>query len=200
MTFTLPDLDYDHSALEPHFDKQTMKIHHGKHHQGYINKLNEALSKHPDLQTKTLEELLTSLDSLPQDIKAPVTNTAGGHFNHSLFWKVLSPNGEGEPAGELANEITNTFGSFAKFKEEFTQKATSLFGSGWTWLVRDNKKLAIVNTSNQDCPLSNNQAPLLCLDLWEHSYYLKYQNLRPEYIAAFWQLVNWSKVLELYVE
>jgi superoxide dismutase, Fe-Mn family len=198
MSFTLPKLNHSLDALEPHIDKETMEIHHGKHHQGYINKLNETIEANSELQGKSLEELLTNLDSLPAKASKAIRNTAGGHFNHSLFWEILSPNGGGEPKGKLAEEITKTFGTFQNFKEEFNLKASSLFGSGWTWLVKDKGKLVITTTPNQDSPVSNGQVPLLALDLWEHAYYLKYQNRRPDYIYAFWQIVDWDKIEKRY--
>lgn len=195
MSFTLPKLNYSFSALEPHIDKETMEIHHGKHHQGYVDKLNKAVEGTSEAQGKTLEELLTNLDSLPGEMVKTIRNTAGGHFNHSIFWEMLSPDGGGEPKGKLAEDISSSFGSFTKFQEEFTLKASSLFGSGWTWLVKDKNGLSVINTFNQDSPISNGQIPILALDLWEHAYYLKYQNRRAEYIDAFWKIVNWNQVL-----
>lgn len=194
MSFTLPKLNYSFSALEPHIDKETMEIHHGKHHQGYVDKLNKAVESTLEAQGKTLEELLVNLDSLPDKMVKTIRNTAGGHLNHSLFWDMLSPDGGGEPKNEFAKDISSSFGSFTKFQEEFTLKASSLFGSGWTWLVKDNNGLSVVNTFNQDSPISNGQIPILALDLWEHAYYLKYQNRRADYIAAFWQVVDWNRI------
>lgn len=198
MKFTLPDLPYAFDALEPYIDARTMEIHHGKHHQGYVDKLNAALEGHPDLQDESLDQLLTSLDSLPADIRTAVQNNGGGHSNHSLFWTVMAPNAGGEPGAELKKEIDSTFESFANFKEEFSKAAATRFGSGWAWLVLDTGKLKVTSTANQDSPLSQNQTPLLGLDVWEHAYYLKYQNKRPEYIQAWWNLINWSQVEDYY--
>jgi len=198
--FTLPELPYAYDALEPTFDKETMNIHHTKHHNAYVTNLNAALEGHSDLQDKSLEELISDLDSLPEDIRTAVRNNGGGHANHSLFWKVLSPNGGGEPTGELADKITETFGSFDKFKEEFEAAAATRFGSGWAWLVLDNGELKVTSTPNQDSPIMEGQVPLLGLDVWEHAYYLKYQNRRPEYASAFWNIVNWEEVAKNYEE
>lgn len=195
MAYTLPDLPYDFAALEPHIDARTMEIHHGKHHATYVAKLNAALEKHPALAQKPVEELLKSLDSLPAEIRAAVRNHGGGHFNHSLFWKVLSPGGIGKPSGALAAAIDRGFNGFAGFQEQFSGAAANLFGSGWAWLVADaSRNLSIVATPNQDSPISRGLVPVLGLDVWEHAYYLKYQNRRPDYIAAFWNVVNWNQV------
>lgn len=199
MPHKLPDLPYAHDALEPHIDAQTMEIHHGKHHQAYVNNLNAALEKHPELQSKSVEELISDLNSVPESIRTAVRNNGGGHANHSLFWQILSPNGGGEPQGELAQAINDAFGSFENFKEQFSAAAAGRFGSGWAWLVLNKEsKLAVTSTPNQDSPIMDGETPLLGLDVWEHAYYLKYQNRRPEYIAAFWNVVNWDKVAELY--
>lgn len=193
MTHTLPALPYAYTALEPHFDAQTMEIHHTKHHQTYIDKLNAALEKHPELQTKTVEELVADLDLVPEDIRTAVRNHGGGHLNHSMFWESLSANG-GEPTGELEKTLTQAFGSIEEFKAKFTEKATLQFGSGWAWLVKDGDTLAVVSTPNQDNPVTDGKTPILGLDVWEHAYYLKYQNRRAEFIKAFWNVVNWSEV------
>lgn len=199
MAHTLPELPYAHNALEPHIDAQTMEIHHGKHHQAYVNNLNAALEKAPELQGKSIEELIADLDSVPEAIRTAVRNNGGGHANHSLFWEILSPNGGGAPTGEIAEAIDKTFGSFDKFKEEFAAAAATRFGSGWAWLVvKKSGELAVYSTPNQDSPIMEGDTPLLGIDVWEHAYYLKYQNRRPDYIAAFWNVVNWDKVNELY--
>ncbi len=190
----LPPLPYDFGALEPSIDAQTMQIHHEKHHQAYVNNLNAALDKHPELHTKTLEQLLRQLNIVPEDIRTAVRNNAGGHHNHSLFWTTMAPNGGGEPSGALADAIKRTFGDFSKFKETLSGAATSRFGSGWAWLVVANGKLDVYSTANQDSPLMDGDTPLLGLDVWEHAYYLKYQNRRPDYIAAWWNVVNWPEV------
>jgi len=190
----LPPLPYDFAALEPHIDTQTMQIHHGKHHQAYINNLNAALDKHPELYQKALEDLLRGTNSVPEDIRTAVRNNAGGHHNHSLFWTVMSPKGGGEPSGPLADAITQTFGSFVKFKEQLSTAAATRFGSGWAWLAVVGSKLEVISTPNQDSPLMDGKVPILGLDVWEHAYYLKYQNRRPDYIAAWWNVVNWPEV------
>ena len=193
--FTLAPLPYAYDALEPHLDARTMEIHHAKHHQAYITNLNKALEGHPDLQKKSVEELLRGLPSVPEAIRTAVRNNAGGDANHTLFWSVMKPNGGGEPTGPLAEGIAKKFGGFAKFKEQFTEAAMKRFGSGWAWLVKDKTgELAVVSTANQDSPLSDGQMPLLGLDVWEHAYYLKYQNRRVEYVAAWWNVVNWDAV------
>lgn len=191
----LPALPYDYAALEPHFDEATMKLHHTKHHQTYVDKLNAALEKYPDLAQLSVEDLLKQFAQVPEEIKTPVKNHGGGHANHSLFWTVLAPQAGGEPTGELAEAIKQSFGNFKTFQEQLTQAATNHFGSGWAWLVtKDGSKLEILARPNQDSPLMDGYTPLLGLDVWEHAYYLKYQNRRPEYIAAFWNLVNWPEV------
>ncbi|QHS22772.1 superoxide dismutase [Virgibacillus sp. MSP4-1] len=196
--FELPELPYAYDALEPHIDKETMNIHHTKHHNTYVTKLNAALEGHADLQDKSLEDLLGNLDAVPEDIRTAVRNNGGGHANHSLFWTVLSPNGGGEPKGEVAEKINAKFGSYDKFKEEFKAAATGRFGSGWAWLVVNNGDVEITSTPNQDTPLMEGKTPILGLDVWEHAYYLKYQNKRPDYIAAFWNVVNWDEVEKRY--
>lgn len=199
MAHELPKLPYDVNALEPHIDAKTMEIHHGKHHQGYVNKLNAALEKHPNLQSKTVEELLKDLDSVPEDIRTAVRNNGGGHANHSLFWPCMSPNGGGEPDGELADAIKSKFGSFNDFKEQFSSEAAGRFGSGWAWLCVDSGgNLVLLSTPNQDSPLSQGLKPILGLDVWEHAYYLKYQNRRPDYINEWWNVVNWDQVAKNY--
>lgn len=195
MYITLPDLPYDFNALEPHIDALTMEIHHDKHHGGYVNKLNAALEKAPALQGKSIEDILLSLEDAPEEVRTAICNNGGGHYNHSLFWKILSPTGGGKPSGTLLSMIENSFDSFEGFKERFTNIATTLFGSGWTWLVvDDSQKLTISTSPNQDNPAMCGQIPILGIDLWEHAYYLKYQNRRPEYIAAFWNVIKWDQV------
>ena len=196
MAHTLPPLPYAPDALEPSIDAQTMQIHHGKHHQAYINNLNAALEAHPDLQAKSVEDLIKDLNALPEAIRTAVRNNGGGHANHSLFWTLMAPNAGGAPTGKAADAITGAFGSFDTFKEQFAKAATTRFGSGWAWLVSSSGKLAIESTANQDSPIMEGKKPILGLDVWEHAYYLKYQNRRPDYIAAFWNVVNWAKVNE----
>ncbi|HLR08019.1 MAG TPA: superoxide dismutase [Bacillota bacterium] len=199
-SFELPELPYAYDALEPHIDKETMNIHHTKHHNTYVTKLNDAIEGHADLESKSLEDLVSNLEAVPEDIRTAVRNNGGGHANHSLFWKVMSPNGGGEPKGELADKINSTFGSFEKFKEEFETAAKGRFGSGWAWLVVNNGELEVMSTPNQDSPLMEGKTPILGLDVWEHAYYLKYQNRRPDYISAFWNVVNWDEVEKNYNE
>ena len=196
MAYSLPPLPYPTDALEPHIDKQTMEIHHGKHHQAYINNLNAALEAHPDLQAKSVEDLIKDLNALPEAIRTAVRNNGGGHANHSLFWTLMAPNAGGAPTGKAADAINGAFGSFDAFKEQFAKAATTRFGSGWAWLVSSSGKLAIESTANQDSPIMEGKKPILGLDVWEHAYYLKYQNRRPDYIGAFWNVVNWAKVTE----
>lgn len=200
MKYELPKLPYAYDALEPYIDAKTMEIHYTKHHQTYVNKLNEALDKHPEIADKPLDELLANLDAVPEDIRTAVRNHGGGHANHSFFWTVMGPQGAGvgkEPEGKIADEIVAAFGDVAKFKEEFAKAAAGVFGSGWAWLVIGaDGKLAITSTPNQDSPITKHQKPLLGLDVWEHAYYLKYQNKRPDYIDAWWNVVNWSAVNE----
>ena len=198
MAYTLPELPYAYDALEPHFDAQTMEIHHTKHHQAYITKVNAALEGHDDLAAKSIEDLMAGLGSVPADIQGAVRNNGGGHANHKLFWTILGPNGGGEPGGKLGEAITSTFGSFDAFKEQFSNAGATRFGSGWAWLSVDGGALKVESTPNQDTPLSEGRTPILGLDVWEHAYYLKYQNRRPDYIAAFWNLVNWDEVASRY--
>lgn len=194
MTHELPDLPYDYDALEPHIDTQTMKIHHTKHHAGYVKKLNAALEDYDDLKGKSIEELLAGLGAIPADIRTAVRNNGGGHANHTLFWTIMSPEGGGEPSGPLAEAINEKFGSFEKFKEEFSNAAASRFGSGWAWLCVTDGDLCVCSTPNQDTPLSDGKTPILGLDVWEHAYYLHYMNKRPDYIDAWWNVVNWDQV------
>ncbi len=194
MAYTLPPLPYATNALEPHIDAKTMEIHHTKHHQAYINNVNTALEAHPALAAKTVEALVSDLASVPESIRTAVRNNGGGHANHSLFWTVIGPGGGGEPTGELAAAITSAFGTFAAFKEQFTKAAQTRFGSGWAWLSVDKGKLVVESTGNQDSPLSEGRTPILGLDVWEHAYYLNYQNRRPDYITAFYNVINWAEV------
>ncbi|MFD2704261.1 superoxide dismutase [Salibacterium lacus] len=196
----LPELPYAFDALEPHIDEETMKIHHGKHHNTYVTKLNGALEGHDDLADKDVNELISDLNALPDSIRTAVRNNGGGHSNHTLFWQILSPNGGGEPEGELADAIKNKWGSFEAFQEEFKNTALGRFGSGWAWLVVNNGELEVQNTLNQDSPIMEGKTPILGIDVWEHAYYLKYQNRRPEYVDAFWNLVNWDEVAKRYKE
>ncbi|NCU18744.1 superoxide dismutase SodA [Pallidibacillus pasinlerensis] len=197
MAFELPKLPYEYDALEPHFDKETMNIHHTKHHNTYVTNLNNAVEG-TEFANKSVEELIANLDAIPENIRTAVRNNGGGHANHSLFWEILSPNGGGEPTGELAEAINAKFGSFEAFKEEFTKAATTRFGSGWAWLVVNNGELEVTSTPNQDSPIMEGKTPILGLDVWEHAYYLKYQNRRPDYIGAFWNVVNWDEVAKRY--
>ena len=194
MAFELPALPYDYNALEPHIDEQTMRIHHDKHHAAYVSKVNDALAKHPDVQASDIDQVVTNLSSVPDDIRTAVRNNGGGHANHGLFWQVMKPNGGGAPTGAVADAITSTFGSFETFKEKFAAAAAGQFGSGWAWLVESGGALAIVSTPNQDSPLTDGKTPILGLDVWEHAYYLKYQNRRPDYVSAWWNVVNWDEV------
>lgn len=199
MAYKLPELPYAYDALEPHIDKETMTIHHTKHHNTYVTNLNKAIEGSA-LAEKSVDELVADINAVPEDIRTAVRNNGGGHANHSLFWTLLSPNGGGEPTGELAEEIKSVFGSFDAFKEKFAAAAAGRFGSGWAWLVVNNGKLEITSTPNQDSPLSEGKTPILGLDVWEHAYYLNYQNRRPDYISAFWNVVNWDEVARLYSE
>jgi Fe-Mn family superoxide dismutase len=199
MAFTLPSLPYAYADLEPHIDAKTMEIHHTKHHQTYVDKLNAAI-KGTEWESMDIEEILAQLDQVPADKKKAIQNHGGGHANHSLFWTVIGPNGGGKPAGDLASAIDTAFGSFEKFVEAFESAATNQFGSGWAWLVVDGGKLAVMSTANQDSPISHKKMPILGLDVWEHAYYLKYQNKRPDYIKAFWQVINWKEVEHRYGE
>ena len=199
MAHELPPLPYAHNALEPHIDERTMQIHHGKHHNAYVTNLNKALEGHPDLQQKSIEDLLRNLDAVPESIRTAVRNNGGGHANHTLFWEVMGPNAGGAPTGELAAAIDKAFGSFENFKKEFSNAAMTRFGSGWAWLIVDkNGNLAVTSTPNQDSPLMEGNTPILGLDVWEHAYYLKYQNLRADYVAAWWNVVNWDEVAKRY--
>ena len=196
MSHNLPELPYAYNALEPYFDAQTMEIHHTKHHQTYVDKLNAALEEHANLQSKSVEDLLRDLNAVPESIRTAVRNHGGGHFNHSFFWPMLRK--ETRYSGEVADAINSTFGSFDTFKEQFSNSAALLFGSGWAWLVWSNNELQVVTTANQDNPLSQGKTPILGIDVWEHAYYLKYQNRRPEYISAFFNVINWDKVNEYF--
>ena len=194
MTFTLPDLKFEFNALEPYIDQETMKIHHDKHHATYVKKLNDAIAG-TDLENKDINDILKDIRSVPEDKRQVVINNGGGHANHTLFWEIMSPN-KTELSGELAEAINKKFGSFDEFKKIFSDAATTRFGSGWAWLILVNGELAVTSTPNQDSPLMNNQTPILGLDVWEHAYYLKYQNKRPDYIEAFFNVINWDKVTE----
>ncbi len=197
--FSLPDLPYNYNALEPFIDEETMKIHHDKHHQTYVDNLNKVLEGHNDLLKMDVKELLQKLDQVPEEIRTKVKNNAGGHANHSFFWKVMSPK-KTEPKGKLLDAINSSFGSLESFQEKFTNAGLGRFGSGWAWLLVNNGKLEIIDTANQDTPLSEGKKAILCLDVWEHAYYLKYQNRRADYIKAWWNVVNWSKVEEYFLK
>ena len=194
MAHTLPSLPYASDALEPHVDKQTMEIHHGKHHAAYVNNLNAALEKHPALQSRSVDDLLGGMSGVPEDIRTAVRNNGGGHVNHTMFWQIMGPNAGGAPTGAIADAITSTFGGFDKFKEEFKKAAIGRFGSGWVWLVGQGGRLSIESSANQDSPLMDGKKPIFGLDVWEHAYYLKYQNRRPDYVDAWWHVVNWSEI------
>lgn len=195
MSHELPKLTYAYDALEPHIDAKTMEIHHSKHHQAYVNKLNDALDKHPELKAKSIEDLLKDLNAIPEDIRTAVRNNGGGHANHTLFWTVMGPNSGGAPTGALGDDINSTFGSLEKLQEQFSAAGAGRFGSGWAWLIVDGGgKLAVTSTPNQDNPVSDGHTPILGLDVWEHAYYLNYQNRRPDYIKAWWNVVNWDQV------
>jgi Fe-Mn family superoxide dismutase len=194
MAHEVPPLPYDYSALEPHIDEQTMRIHHDKHHGTYVTNLNAALEKHANLQQKSIDDLLRGINSIPEDIRTAVRNNGGGHANHTMFWEIMGPRKGGTPTGTIAEAINSTFGSFDAFKEQFTKAAIGRFGSGWAWLIDAGGKLAIESTANQDSPIMEGKKPVLGLDVWEHAYYLKYQNRRPDYIAAWWNVVNWDEV------
>ncbi|HDR7381422.1 TPA: superoxide dismutase [Mn] [Bacillus toyonensis] len=196
----LPNLPYAYDALEPHFDKETMNIHHTKHHNTYITNLNAALEGHAELADKSVEELVANLNEVPEAIRTAVRNNGGGHANHTFFWTILSPNGGGQPVGELATAIEAKFGSFDAFKEEFAKAGATRFGSGWAWLVVNNGELEVTSTPNQDSPLTEGKTPVIGLDVWEHAYYLNYQNRRPDYIGAFWNVVDWNAAEKLYQE
>ncbi len=200
MPHTLPTLPYAFDALEPHIDARTMEIHYTKHHQAYVNNLNAALEKHPKFAERTVEELVADLDVVPEDIRTAVRNHGGGHLNHSMFWEMMAPAAGGKPSGELLSAIEKAFGSFTAFQETFEKAAASRFGSGWVWLVMDGGKLTVTSTANQDNPISDGLIPILGVDVWEHAYYLKYQNKRPDYLKAFWNIVNWREVERRFVE
>jgi superoxide dismutase, Fe-Mn family len=194
MAHSLPPLPYPSDALEPHIDKQTMEIHHGKHHNAYVTNLNAALEKHPELGSKSAEDLIRGISSVPEDIRTAVRNNGGGHVNHTMFWQIMGPNAGGAPTGAIADAINAAFGGFDKFKEEFKKAAIGRFGSGWAWVVNNGGKIAIESTPNQDNPMMDGKKPVFGLDVWEHAYYLKYQNRRPDYIDAWWNVVNWGEV------
>ncbi len=198
MAYELPSMPYGYDALEPHIDARTMEIHHTKHHQAYIGKANAALEGHADLAAKSIDDLVARLNEVPEAMRQAIRNNGGGHANHSLFWEIMGPGKGGTPSGEVATAIDGAFGGFDSFKEQFANAAATRFGSGWAWLVLDGGKLAVISTPNQDSPLTDGKTPILGLDVWEHAYYLNYQNRRPDYIAAFWNVVNWDKVAELF--
>jgi superoxide dismutase, Fe-Mn family len=201
MAFTLPPLPYPANALEPHIDTKTMEVHHGKHHQAYVDNLNKALEGHPDLQAMSIDDLMRNLSKVPDAIKGPVRNNGGGHSNHSMFWQIMGPGAGGQPSGELADAIKSTFGDFAGFQAKLKDAALTQFGSGWAWLVVDKGgKLQVVKTPNQDTPLSDGHTPVLGVDVWEHAYYLKYQNLRAKYVDEWWHVVNWKAVAERFAK
>ena len=199
MTYQLPKLPYGYDALEPYIDVETMHLHHEKHHNTYVTNLNAAIEKHPELGSKSIEELIADIDALPEDIRTAVRNNGGGHANHTFFWEIMAPKAGGEPVGELKTAIDEAFGSFTDFKAKFKAAATTRFGSGWAWLVLKDGKLEIISTPNQDSPLMEGLTPILGLDVWELAYYLNYRNVRPDYVDAFWNVVNWDKVNELYL-
>jgi Fe-Mn family superoxide dismutase len=194
MPHTLPALPYDFAALEPHIDAQTMQIHHGKHHAAYVNNLNAALEKHPDLQSKSAEDLIRGLNTVPDDIRTAVRNNGGGHVNHTMFWQIMGAGKGGAPTGAIADAINSTFGSFDAFKDQMNKGGAGRFGSGWVWLVSAQNKLSIESTANQDNPMMDGKRPVFGIDVWEHAYYLKYQNRRPDYLAAWWNVINWDEV------
>jgi superoxide dismutase, Fe-Mn family len=194
MAHSLPTLPYPSDALEPHIDKQTMEIHHGKHHNAYVTNLNAALDKHPELQSKSIDDLLKGLNSVPEDIRTAVRNNGGGHWNHSMFWQIMGPKAGGQPSGAIAEAITSSFGSFDKLKEELKKAAVGRFGSGWAWVVMSGNKLTVESSPNQDSPVMDGKKVVFGIDVWEHAYYLKYQNRRPDYVDAWWNVVNWSEI------
>lgn len=194
MAFTLPPLPYDFAALEPHIDAKTMEIHHGKHHQTYVNNLNAAIEKAPELASKSLDDLMRGVNKAPEAVRTMIRNNGGGHWNHSMFWQIMAPKAGGEPGGNLGAAIKSAFGDFAKFREQFSAAGVGRFGSGWAWLINTGGKLSITSTPNQDNPLMDGQKAIMGLDVWEHAYYLKYQNRRPDYITAWWNVVNWKEV------
>ena len=194
MAHAVPPLPYDYNALEPHIDEQTMRIHHDKHHAAYVTNLNAALEKHPELQQKSADDLIRGINSVPEDIRTAVRNNGGGHANHAMFWQIMAPAAGGAPTGAIGEAITSTFGSFASFKEQVNKAGATRFGSGWAWLIDAGGKLVIESTANQDSPLMEGKKPILGVDVWEHAYYLKYQNRRPDYLAAWWNVINWDEV------
>jgi Fe-Mn family superoxide dismutase len=194
MAHSLPPLPYPTDALEPHIDKQTMEIHHGKHHNAYVTNLNAALEKHPELQSKSIEDLLRNLNTVPEDIRTAVRNNGGGHYNHTMFWQIMGPNAGGPPTGAIADAITGSFGTFDAFKEQVSKAGVGRFGSGWAWVIDQGGKLVVESTANQDSPLMEGKKAVFGVDVWEHAYYLKYQNRRPDYIAAWWNVVNWAEI------
>jgi Fe-Mn family superoxide dismutase len=196
--FTLPKLPYAFDALEPHIDAKTMEIHHDRHHKAYVDNLNKAVAGHPDLANKRIGQILRQIDTVPQAIRTAVRNNGGGHYNHSMFWVIMGPKAGGQPKGELAKAIETAFGSFDEFQKQFTNSAMTRFGSGWAWLIHNHGKLAIESTANQDCPLMKGQVPIIGIDVWEHAYYLKYQNKRADYVKAWWSVVNWDHAAERY--
>ncbi len=198
MAFTLPPLPYPYDALEPYIDKMTMEIHHDRHHKAYVDNANKALEGHPDLQNKSVEQLLRQISQVPDKIRQPLVNNAGGHANHSMFWEIMGKGAGGKPSGPLADDINRTFGDFGAFQQKLKEAAAGRFGSGWGWLVLADGKLQVISTANQDSPYMNNQTPILGIDVWEHAYYLKYQNKRADYIDAWWNVVNWNAVAQRY--
>jgi Fe-Mn family superoxide dismutase len=194
MAHELPPLPYDYNALEPHIDEQTMRIHHDKHHAAYVTNLNAALEKHPELQSKSIDDLLKGINSIPEEIRTAVRNNGGGHANHTMFWEIMGPNGGGAPAGAIGDAIASTFGSFDAFKEQMNKAGATRFGSGWAWLVESGGKLVVESSANQDSPIMEGKKPIIGIDVWEHAYYLKYQNKRPDYLAAWWNVINWDAV------
>ena len=194
MAFTLPALPYDPAALEPHIDAQTMQIHHGKHHNAYVTNLNAAIEKHPELASKSSTELIANLNSIPDDVRAAIRNNGGGHVNHSMFWQIMAPGKGGAPTGAIAEAINGAFGNFDTFKEQMNKGGAARFGSGWVWLVHSGGKFVVESTANQDNPMMEGKKPIFGIDVWEHAYYLKYQNRRPDYLAAWWNVINWDEV------
>jgi Fe-Mn family superoxide dismutase len=194
MAHEVPALPYDYNALEPHIDEQTMRIHHDKHHAAYVTNLNAALEKHPNLQNKSIEDLLKGINSVPEEIRTAVRNNGGGHANHTMFWEIMGPKGGGAPTGAIGEAITSTFGGFDSFKEQMNKAGASRFGSGWAWLVDAGGKLSVESSANQDSPIMEGKKPIIGIDVWEHAYYLKYQNKRPDYLAAWWNVINWDAV------
>ena len=194
MAHEVPALPYDYTALEPHIDEQTMRIHHDKHHAAYVTNLNAALEKHPELQGKSIEDLLKGINSIPEEIRTAVRNNGGGHANHTMFWEIMGPNGGGAPTGAIGDAIASTFGTFDSFKEQMNKAGATRFGSGWAWLVEAGGKLVVESSANQDSPIMEGKKPVIGIDVWEHAYYLKYQNKRPDYLAAWWNVINWDAV------